>query len=224
MFLLVLPGSAKLCLCCQPPTLQSITELQSSPQQQQQQLEQQLLTSPSLKYLLQQPADSDSSPTRSAAPVLSLPGSAQKQQQQQQQEKQQKEKQQREKQQREKQQKEKQQKEKEKHKKDSGAAAVAVELGSISVALWWEPTRRSSGLGVAERVSFCLLPGEVKVGRDVLQERNCFSVKLDRIRCLLYTYFVEVAAWRGQGQSQCLAPSVKLGKILCPLCTSCVRI
>lgn len=48
------------------------------------------------------------------------------------------------------------------------AVTVAPELGSIGVALWWEPTRHSHGQGVVERVSFCLLPGEVKVSRAQL--------------------------------------------------------
>jgi hypothetical protein len=57
-----------------------------------------------------------------------------------------------------------QQKEKDKQQKQGTKdAPVVVELGSVGVALWWEPTRRSHGMGVAERVSFCLLPGEVKV-------------------------------------------------------------
>jgi hypothetical protein len=177
-FMVVCVHACCLCpLCCQLPIWQSITELQSLPQQQQQQQEQeQLLTSPSLKYLLQQQPESDSSPSKAtaAAPAGSqdtpVPGSAQKakhlqqQQQQQQQEKQQKEKQQR----------EQQQKEKERQKKEP-PAAVAVELGSVSVALWWEPTRRSSGLGVAERVSFCLLPGEVKVRSRCLTSLSVFS-------------------------------------------------
>jgi hypothetical protein len=65
--------------------------------------------------------------------------------------------------------------------KRSGAAAAAVsqqqqtqqqqqssssvpELGTVRVALWWAPTwRHHHAFDVAERVSFCLLPGELKV-------------------------------------------------------------
>ncbi|WIA19754.1 hypothetical protein OEZ85_005670 [Tetradesmus obliquus] len=38
------------------------------------------------------------------------------------------------------------------------------ELGTVRVALWWAPTwRHHHAFDVAERVSFCLLPGEIKV-------------------------------------------------------------
>ncbi|KAF8062936.1 RASA4 [Scenedesmus sp. PABB004] len=53
-------------------------------------------------------------------------------------------------------------------KQRPGAAAQQApppppELGTVRVALWWAPTWRSHAFDVAERVSFCLLPGEVKV-------------------------------------------------------------
>lgn len=41
--------------------------------------------------------------------------------------------------------------------------ATYPELGTVRVALWWAPTWRNHAFDVAEKVSFCLLPGEVKV-------------------------------------------------------------
>lgn len=53
--------------------------------------------------------------------------------------------------------------------KEDAAAALASskhmypELGIVRVALWWAPTWRNHAFDVAEKVSFCLLPGEIKV-------------------------------------------------------------
>jgi hypothetical protein len=119
------------------------------------------------RYLLQSPQPQPEHETAAAAAAASSaaaatdaapPGSAQKQQQQQQKEKQQKEK---------------QQKEKQQAVSSSKDAVTVVQLGSVGVALWWEPTRHSHDLGVVERVSFCLLPGEVKVRKQIIVSACC---------------------------------------------------
>jgi hypothetical protein len=44
------------------------------------------------------------------------------------------------------------------------SSSSVPELGTVRVALWWSPTwRHHHAFDVAERVSFCLLPGELKV-------------------------------------------------------------
>ena len=113
------------------------------------------------RYLLQSPQPQPEHETAAASAESSAaaapPGSAQKQQQQQ----------------KEKQQKEKQQKEKQQAVSSSKDAVTVVQLGSVGVALWWEPTRHSHDLGVVERVSFCLLPGEVKVRKQIIVSACC---------------------------------------------------
>lgn len=113
------------------------------------------------RYLLQspqpQPEHETASSSAATATDAAPPGSAQKQQQQQ----------------KEKQQKEKQQKEKQQAVSSSKDAVTVVQLGSVGVALWWEPTRHSHDLGVVERVSFCLLPGEVKVRKQMIVSACC---------------------------------------------------
>jgi hypothetical protein len=52
------------------------------------------------------------------------------------------------------------------------------ELGTVHVALWWAPTwRHHHAFDVAERVSFCLLPGELKV-------RLLQAVSLGCVQCV----------------------------------------
>jgi hypothetical protein len=110
------------------------------------------------RYLLQSPqpeqqpataAASSSPPPTAAGADAAPPGSAQKQQQ----------------------------KEKQREKKQAASsgkdAVTVVQLGSVGVALWWEPTRHSHDLGVVERVSFCLLPGEVKVRKELILSACC---------------------------------------------------
>lgn len=57
------------------------------------------------------------------------------------------------------------------------AAGCAVALGSVIISVWWAPTRRSHGCDMAERVSFCLLPGEIKVCHRCRGPRCCQGSK-----------------------------------------------
>lgn len=110
-----------------------------APQQPGDQQQQQLLTSPSFRYLLQQSPqqDTNAASTAAAGDSTTAQASAQRQQQQ--------------------------QKEQQKAAGSGKEGQAQANLGVVEVALWWAPTRRSHGFDVAERVSFCLLPGEVKV-------------------------------------------------------------
>lgn len=66
---------------------------------------------------------------------------------------------------------------------DGGGSSSYPQLGTVRVALWWAPTWRHHAfdVNVAERVSFCLLPGEVKVGERTAWPCSCKCTQSVRV-------------------------------------------